>query len=220
MNKNKYTEEIKNEFDEIFSDLKKKVNEIISSSKHQKEKADLITRIVASTTAACSRDIFNKMYLNLEKRLFETDDFADITCRNKFRDLNLGNEISRNYRFEPQVVDFKEADRIIRSLKIAGITTGIVAISEIGIILAMGLPISTLLTPIPISILVIAALSSALINYVKAEPKKFKEMIDEYLKEIKEQFIDWFDKIEEYFYTRVDEFKKKYKEEKDKEERL
>jgi len=220
MNKNKYTEEIKNEFDEIFSDLKKKVNEIISSSKHQKEKADLITRIVASTTAACSRDIFNDMYLNLEKRLFKTDDFADITCRNKFRDLNLGNEISRNYRFEPQVVDFKEADRIIRSLKIAGITTGIVAISEIGIILAMGLPISTLLTPIPISILVIAALSSALINYVKAEPKKFKEMIDEYLKEIKEQFIDWFDKIEEYFYTRVDEFKKKYKEEKDKEERL
>ncbi|NVP03094.1 hypothetical protein HWA77_23070 [Photobacterium damselae subsp. damselae] len=55
------------------------------------------------------------------------------------------------------------------------------------------------------------ALGSAVADYFLIEPnrnkKKFFLAIDEYFSEAKEQYVNWFDEIENYFNKRVDKIK-------------
>ena len=81
---------------------------------------------------------------------------------------------------------------------------------EIGVVLAAGLSLSNLV-PFPISVLVVASIGAALTDYFTIEPARNKKnlahALDMYLINAKEQFLEWFDKIEQFFNKRVEEIK-------------
>ena len=81
---------------------------------------------------------------------------------------------------------------------------------EIGAVLIKGLSLSSLI-PVPVGILIVVSLISAIIGYFticKTNSKKnMVKALDIYLKDTKKQFILWFDEIEKYFYDRVEEIK-------------
>ena len=59
--------------------------------------------------------------------------------------------------------------------------------------------------------LVVASIGAALADYYAIEPAKNKKNLalafDGYLTQAKQQFLNWFDEVEKYFNTRVEEIK-------------
>ena len=80
-----------------------------------------------------------------------------------------------------------------------------------GTVLIKGLSLSSLV-PIPISVLLVASIGAALADYFAVSPNRSKKQmvsaIDAYLEQAKQQFLDWFDEVENYFNMRVEEIKK------------
>ena len=107
-------------------------------------------------------------------------------------------------------VDFNEASREIEALAVGGATLVVGGVAEIGIVLAKGLTLAYLV-PIPISVLIAASIGAALADYYAVSTKRSKKAmasaLENYLLKTQQQFIRWFDEVENYFNSRVDEIK-------------
>ena len=151
------------------------------------------------------------MLYELTNDTLNTDFFADIGRQNLFFEINLRHEIMSKYKFTPSTtVNYKEASKTVQALKIGGATFVIGGAVEIGAVLAAGLSVSSLV-PIPISILIVASIGTALADYHVLEPAKNKkrlaQAVEIYLKEAQKQFLKWFDDVEQYYNRRVEEIK-------------
>lgn len=197
----------------IFDKLEHETKSIISESSDLKDAVKVITKKVSSDLATKSKLILSDMLFDLYDNTLDTDDFfSDASKQNRFFEINLREEILSKYQFTPSTtINYKEASRTVQALKIGGTTFVVGGAAEIGVALAAGLSVSSLV-PIPISILIVATLGAALADYCALEPARAKnELIkasDAYLKEAKRQFLKWFDDIEKYFNRRVEEIKK------------
>ena len=207
-----YSESIKNKVDILFDELKSRTTTIISQSSTSKEATEKVTKLVSSELAARSKSILSDMLFDLTDELMETDFFSDISKQNRFTEANLRQEILNIYQFSPSTsLDFDEAARTIQALMAGGATFAAGGAVEVGYVLISGLKISTLV-PIPISVLIIASIGVALADYYANWPRRskkaLKNALDRYLDETHQQFITWFDEVENYFNKRVEEIKK------------
>lgn len=206
-----YSAAIKPKVDEIFDNLRERVSSIVMESSTADEAINRGVTLVSSELTARSKSILSDMLFDLSDKLMETDFFADIAKQNKFTEINLRQEILSKYRFESSTtVNYKEASREVQALKVGGATLAVGGAAEIGAVLIAGLSLSDLV-PIPIGVLLVASIGAALADYYAIEPKKSKnalrQALDNYLVAAQQQFLNWFDEIEKYFNTRVEEIK-------------
>lgn len=206
-----YSTTIKPKVDKMFSDLDRQAKEIIATSTSMNEAVARATRLVSSEVSTRSKTILSDMLDDLTNALMETEFFSDISKQNAFYRVNLQEEILSKYQFTPSAsVNYKEASRTVQALKVGGITLAAGAVVEVGVVLIAGLSLSSLV-PIPVSVLVVASIGAALVDYYAIEPAKNKKNLalafDGYLTQAKQQFLNWFDEVEKYFNTRVEEIK-------------
>ena len=206
-----YSTTIKPKVDVMFNDLRKKVSAIVIESSTSNEAINNVTKLVSSELAVRSKSILSDMLFDLSDKLMDTEFFADIAKQNRFAEINLRQEILSKYQFAPSTtVNYREASRTVRALKVGGTTFVVGGAIEIGVVLISGLSISNLV-PIPISILIVASIGAALADYYAIEPAKNKkalaQALDNYLVDAKQQFLNWFDEVEKYFNVRVEEIK-------------
>lgn len=206
-----YSTTIKPKVDIMFDDLRKKVATVVADSSTSTEAVTTATKLVSSELATRSKSILSDMLFDLSDSLMETEFFADITRQNKFYEINLRQEILNKYQYAPSTtVNYKEASKELQALKVGGATLAVGGVIEIGVVLAAGLSLSNLV-PIPISVLVVASIGAALTDYFAIEPARNKKnlahALDMYLINAKEQFLEWFDEIEQFFNKRVEEIK-------------
>ena len=206
-----YSTTIKPKVDIMFDDLRKKVASVVADSSTSTEAVATATKLVSSELATRSKSILSDMLFDLSDSLMETEFFADITRQNKFYEINLRQEILNKYQYAPSTtVNYKEASKELQALKVGGATLAVGGVIEIGVVLAAGLSLSNLV-PFPISVLVVASIGAALTDYFTIEPARNKKnlahALDMYLINAKEQFLEWFDKSEQFFNKRVEEIK-------------
>lgn len=206
-----YSAAIKPKVDEMFDNLRERVSSIVMESSTADEAINRGVTLVSSELAARSKSILSDMLFDLSDKLMETDFFADIAKQNKFTEINLRQEILSKYRFESSTtVNYKEASREVQALKVGGATLAVGGAAEIGAVLIAGLSLSDLV-PIPIGVLLVASIGATLADYYAIEPKKSKnalrQTMDNYLVAAQQQFLNWFDEVEKYFNTRVEEIK-------------
>lgn len=206
-----YSTTIKPKVDVMFNDLRKKVSAIVVESSTSNEAINNVTKLVSSELAVRSKSILSDMLFDLSDKLMDTEFFADIAKQNRFAEINLRQEILSKYQFAPSTtVNYREASRTVRALKVGGTTFVVGGAIEIGVVLISGLSISNLV-PIPISILIVASIGAAMADYYAIEPAKNKkalaQALDNYLVDAMQQFLNWFDEVERYFNVRVEEIK-------------
>lgn len=206
-----YSEVIKPKVDAMFNDLRKKVSTIIAESSNSNEVVNAVTKLVSSELVTRSKSILSDMLFDMSDSLMETEFFADIARQNRFTEINLRQEILSKYQFAPCTsINYKEASREIQALKVGGATLVVGGVVEVGVVLISGLSLSSLV-PIPISVLIVASIGAALADYYAIEPARSKkalaQTLDNYLVQTKEQFLRWFDEVENFFNKRVEEIK-------------
>lgn len=207
-----YSESIKNKVERMFADLREQSSSIIIDASTSKEASERITKLVSSELATRSKSILSDMLFALTDTLMETEDFRDIARQNRFTEINLRQEILSKYQFSPDAtLDYKEASREITAMIAGGATFVVGGAIEVGYVLVSGLKFSTLV-PIPVSVLIVASIGATLTEYFVSGPKRsrkaMKNTIYTYLDHTEEQFIGWFDEVENYFYKRVGEIKR------------
>lgn len=207
-----YSKKINSKVNAMFDELEKKVSSIVRDSSTSREAVDRVTTIVSSELTARSKSILSDMLFDLSDELMETDYFKDISRQNQFSAINLRQEILSKYQFAPSTtVDYRVASREIEALAVGGTVLVVGGIIEVGTVLIKGLSLSSLV-PIPISVLLVASIGVAFADYFAVSPNRSKKQmvsaIDAYLEQAKQQFLDWFDAVENYFNMRVEEIKK------------
>lgn len=207
-----FSTSIKPKVNVMFEDLGKKVETIVRESSTSSEAINKITKLVSSELATRSKSILSDMLFELTDTLMETDFFSDVSKQNRFTEVNLRQEILSKYQFSPSAtVDYKEASREIEAIVAGGTVLLVGGAVEVGVVLIKGLTLSHLV-PIPIGLLIVASIGAALADYMAVSPTRSKKAmtkaLDDYLAQTKVQFIEWFDEVENYFDTRVEEIKK------------
>lgn len=207
-----YSANIKPKVQNMFGELRLKVNTIVAETNSANDAVNKIAQLVSSETTSRSKTILSDMLFELNDSLMNTAFFTDIAKQNRFAEINLRQEILNKYQFASNSsADYKEAARIVQALKVGGATLVVGGIAEIGVVLIAGLSPSSLV-PVPISILIIASIGVALVDYLVVEPnrskKSFAQAVDKYLAETQQQFLDWFDEVENYYNKRVEEIKR------------
>lgn len=207
-----YSSKINSKVDVMFDELQKKISAIVASSSTSREAIDRVTATVSSELTARSKSILSDMLFDLSDDLMKTEFFKDISRQNKFSEINLRQEILNKYKFAPSTtIDYKVASREIEALAVGGTVFVAGGLIEVGTVLIKGLSMSSLV-PIPISVLLVASIGAALADYLAVSPNRSKKQmvtaIDNYLDQVKTQFLNWFDEVENYFNMRVEEIKK------------
>ena len=207
-----YSASINSKVGKMFDELRSRVNVIVAETGSINNAVNEIAQLVSSETTSRSKTILSDMLFELNDSIMETDFFSDIAKQNQFTELNLRQEILNKYQFSTNAsVDYKEAAQIVQALKVGGCTLVVGGIAEIGVVLMAGLSVSSLV-PVPVSVLVIAAVGAALVDYLAVEPsrskKSFAQAVDKYLVEAQQQFLNWFDEVENYYYKRIEEIKR------------
>ena len=206
-----YSAVIKPKVDTLFDDLRNKVMVIVSESASSNEAVNKVSKLVSSELTTRSKSILSDMLFELSDALMDTEFFSDISKQNKFFEIDLRQEILNKYQFSSSTaVNFKEAAREVQALKVGATTLVVGGAIEIGIVLIAGLSLSNLV-PIPISALIIASIGATVADYYAIEPTRSKkalaQALDNYLVQAKSQFSSWFDEVENFFNTRVEEIK-------------
>ncbi len=207
-----YSTTIKPKIKVIFNDLKDRASSVVLNSTHSDEALNRVTKLVNSELKTRSKSLLSDMLFALSDKLMETEFFSDISRQNKFDEINLRHEILSKYQFTPKtLINYKEVSKIMQASKVGGLTLIAGTAIGIGAILIADRPFSSL-TPIPISILVVASIGTALADYYVIESKRSKKnlslAINDYLIQTEQQFLKWFDEIENYFNMRIEEIKK------------
>ncbi len=207
-----YSESIRSKVDAMFCELKTKTATIVDESLKSSDAVNRVTKLVSSELSARSKSILSDMLFDLTDSLMDTEFFSDVARQNRFTEINLRQEILSKYQFGPiETIDYKEASRTLRALEVGGATLVVGGAIEIGVVLMSGLSFSSLV-PIPVGLLIVASIGTAMADYYAIEPTRSKRAMikafDDYLDQSQQQFLNWFDEVERYFDKRVEEIKK------------
>ena len=184
-----YSSKIESKVDTIFKELQKKTSTMVVGSSTSREATDRVTAIISSELTARSKSILSDMLFELSDALMETEFFKDISRQNKFLEINLRQEILNKYNFTPSTtVDYRVASREIEALIAGGSVLVAGGVIEVGTVLSKGLSLSRLV-PIPISVLLVASIGTALVDYFAISPNRNKKQmvnaINHYLEQVK-----------------------------------
>lgn len=188
----------------MFAEISERVSEIIIAEYSLKAACEEIVKYVASETTTRSRTMLSDMCYELYKQV--VDSMPDASMRNRFRNVDVEQEISGKYNFAipSNPIDFREANRVYTSLA-AGAGT-----SVIGGLLVYALAPDA--PKIPSAIVVAASISAFCLSYFKVTPNvsksNFKAAVNRYLSDAKISYLAWFDEVEHYYNKRADEIRR------------
>lgn len=197
-----YSEILESKVDKMFQDLSNRASEIISYSETVQEAEEKIISAVASETATRSKTMLSDMYAHLSKQVLESEEFSDVARKNRFYEINIRKKLFDKYRFDASMgtLDFKEISRIYTSLAASAGT------AMLGGVLIVALSPAGL--AIPIAIVVAASVAAFCVSYYKVTPKvnkgNLEKAIGNYLSETRSEFAKWFDEVERYFRSCVE----------------
>lgn len=206
-----YSSIIRPKVEEMFSNFREQTINVLNESTNLDEIIRTITRIVTFELTMRSKFILNDMLFALTNAVLVTEFFTESKKKNAFYEIDLEQEIVKEYQFEPSVsIGFNESSRMMHAAKVGGATFAVGGVAGVGIALKTGVSLSSLL-PIPLGGFIAASIGVALADYYALGPqrskKELEKAINEYLDTLKEQFLNWFDEIEVYFNKRVEEIK-------------
>lgn len=199
-----YNKELELQIDELFSELYKKVDEIIVTSKTYKTALERITNTIASRVATESEGYIVDLYTSLVDDIKKDDYFKNPNHLNDFYRLNLREELNEKYNFEITSLDsYKkgiEFDEINNLYATAGAAAGILAVGGI-----LKFAISGIVN-IPFIVIIAGAVGAALVvnkAIIIQNKKEFKIVVDKFLKDMEHEIIDWLNDVADYFQSRV-----------------
>ena len=207
-----YSEMIASKVEKMFNELYVEIQAIVNETVSLNDTINNICQRVSSETSLRSKLMLDDMLFEFDRALFKTPFFADdFSRRNEFSALDLRKEITSKYQFTSTVtVDYQEASRVLHACKVGSGVFAVGGILGIGIVLSSGFLLSSAV-PVLIGVLFAAAIGAALVDYLVIEPtkskKSFSSAIEKYLNEAKEQYLSWFDSVENYYHTRVEQIK-------------
>ncbi|KAB1184211.1 hypothetical protein [Photobacterium damselae] len=207
-----YSDTIKSKIDKMFSDLRDEVQESIDESFPSNDMVNIVCGRVRSEMESRSKTMLSDMLFELNDSVLQTSFFADnMAGQNAFLTHNLRQEVLTKYQFSTtSTINYQETSLVVGSVKVGGGVLAVGGVCEIGIVLIEELSFSSLV-PIPVGMLFALAFGAAIADYFFIKPNRNKKQfflaIDEYFSEAKEQYINWFDEIENYFNKRVNEIK-------------
>ena len=199
-----YNKELELQIDELFSELYKKVDEIIVTSKTYKTALERITNTIASIVATESEGYIVDLYTSLVDDIKKDDYFKNPNHLNDFYRLNLREELNEKYNFEITSLDsYKkgiEFDEINNLYATAGAAAGTLAVGGI-----LKFAISGIVN-IPFIVIIAGAVGAALVvnkAIIIQNKKEFKIVVDKFLKDMEHEIIDWLNDVADYFQSRV-----------------
>ena len=134
----------------------------------------------------------------MSKKTLSSKEFEDIERMSKFYETDIKKEILEKYKFKvTNKIDYKETSKLYTSL---GMAAGTMALG--------GVLKYVLRNNIDIPFIVIicgAIITFGATYFLKPSTNKrnLEKAVDEFLDKTKEEFIKWFDEIEEYYNKRV-----------------
>lgn len=199
-----YSKTLESKVNLMFAEINERISEIITSESSLKTACEEIVKYVASETTTRSETMLSDMCYELYKKV--VDSMPDASMRNRFRNVDLEQEISEKYNFAipSNPIDFREANCVYTSLA-AGAGTSVIG----------GLLVYALVSDapkIPSALVVVASISAFCLSYFKVTPNvnksNFKTAVNSYLLEAKISYLAWFDEVERYYNKRVDEIRR------------
>lgn len=188
----------KKDIDEIFSDLKKESYKLFNlSSNIDNVNKKIIDKISLDLTIK-SKMLITDLYSEMSKKTLASKEFEDIERMSKFYETDIKKEILEKYKFKViNKIDYKETSKLYTSL---GVAAGTMALG--------GVLKYVLRNNIDIPFIVIicgAIIASGAAYFLKPSTNKrnLEKAVDEFLDKTKEEFIKWFDEMEEYYNKRV-----------------
>lgn len=204
-----YSEKITPQINKIFENLRVELQKTIDLTDISDVLVNKTSQKVGNEITLRSKTILSDMLLDLEDSVFQDVFFSDITRQNKFMAINLRKEIIDKYEFTlSNSIDYKEASRIVRASLVGA---GVLSVGGVGSLLISNL-YAVPFDPVSISVIIVAAFGVALADYFLIAPRMnkqhFKKAVDKFLSETQQQFLNWFNEIEQYFIQRVNQIKK------------
>lgn len=192
--------------DEMFDKLIERANDTIANSLSREDAARKIVQAVSSETAARSKTMLVTMCGRLSDEALAG--IQEVENKNKFYRADLQSEITDKYSFEgaDSLKDYKDTNRAAVSSAAGG------SIAAVGIALSLALAPSSPI--VPIAIVVAVSLSAFCVSYFKIVPQssrnRFAAAVSEYLKQVKDSYVEWLDNVENYYRRRVEEIKSSF----------
>ncbi|WP_202109131.1 hypothetical protein [Succinivibrio dextrinosolvens] len=213
-----FTQDNKSKIDLIFNEIEKTNTEIIKDSGENTYSANRIYTHISSELSIRSKSLLSDMLFTLNEQLMNEDFFHDISRQNKYMELNLRKEILNKFSFSvTKEINYKTTSKSVRALKIGGITLTLECLVVISKMLMSGISpskIASKMGPGALSLILAISIGAVLADYYLIEPasnkKSFNTAINNFLYYEKQNFIRWFDEIEQYFFKRVNEIKQTF----------
>ncbi|WP_339246341.1 hypothetical protein NST58_03975 [Paenibacillus sp. FSL R10-2796] len=198
-----YAPTLKPEVDKVFQELTEKTDKIISFSTDQNKTVERIVETVSTEMTMFGSLMLNDMSEYLSEQVLELSFFSYTARQNKFYRANLSKKISDKYIFDrsSSKIKYSETNSVASSLTV---TAGTAAL---GAILIGALSPSNAV--VPIGFVVATSIAVFCVSYYKITPNAnkvaFNKAVTQYLADMKQEFIQWFDKVEKYYITCVNE---------------
>ena len=205
-----YDNKVKSNIENLFCEVKEKVQEIIMNADDTSSATHSIVEYVSSKITAASRGYMTDVYTSLSKATLNEAIFNDSANANKFYELNLRQKIYDAYQFDindlssyKSGIDFKEVNRTYAT---AGATIGTLTLG--GILKAT----LTKVIDIPLIVIIAGAVILGWGTYVKGVPEynkmKYIVTVNTFIADLENEFLVWVDVVEEFFNQQVSDLKK------------
>ena len=189
----------------MFSELNNKALKISENSTTLKITTNRINDLVLSEISTRSKTMMSEMYTVLSKEVLDSLD--NTSQRNNFYEANLRQELFDKYssKIPNKRINITEYNR----LKLSMIISSIVMILGFLFVFILS-PKSILIPNILILVLSIGVFYVLYFKVIKEiNKRKSSTAINNYMKQIKSEYIKWLNEVELYFNKRVIELKQK-----------
>ena len=186
---------------EMFEDLKKQSYEIIAIQSDFSIDSKMIIDMVSSEIVMRSKTLITDMYAQMSESTLSSTMFDNAERMSQFYEANIRREILSKYQFDVTTINafkngiqYKELQRLYSSLTVSAGTTAVVGILKYAL---------TTTVNVPIVVIIAGAVAAFCVSYFKVIPSqnkvKFYKAVEDFLSELKKEFIVWFDEIEIYY---------------------
>lgn len=207
------SEKIKKSIRRLFEKMRADVDEIVETSPSFQNAAVEISEFVSARLAAAVPGYITDIDQELSQKVLQEEIFQDPANENKFYDFGIREQISKNYHFEVQTlsdyaseINYKEIDRLYVS---AGAAIGSAAVGGIllgGLSGAVDLPLVVIIAGA-----VLAGLAGGGVTYTTVVPNlnksRYTDVVHSFMKELETSLLGWVDKVETFYYQKVEELK-------------